>query len=168
MPPSLEAFACLAVVEAQLEKAMRLAGGAAALRDAMGAPISPTDSAMLDRWLGPARRALGEAATGTEWAAGRRVPLQQLVVDALTPAPRRVPPPRRNADAFALTPREQQVADLLAQGRTNRQIAEALVIGLRPAVRHVRAVLGKLGVERRAEVAVRAASRTPTDRPDPD
>jgi DNA-binding CsgD family transcriptional regulator/tetratricopeptide (TPR) repeat protein len=52
-----------------------------------------------------------------------------------------------------LTEREAEVAALLAEGLTNRQIAERLVVSPKTAGHHVSAVLAKLGVQRRGEVA---------------
>ncbi|MFE0201481.1 response regulator transcription factor [[Kitasatospora] papulosa] len=52
-----------------------------------------------------------------------------------------------------LTPREQQVAALLAQGLTDKQIAAQLVVSLRTAQGHVQRILRKLGFTSRAQVA---------------
>jgi D-xylose transport system permease protein len=56
-----------------------------------------------------------------------------------------------------LTPREREVAGLIAQGLTNRQIAEALTISERTAGAHVEHMLSKLKFRSRAQVAVWAA-----------
>jgi D-xylose transport system permease protein len=56
-----------------------------------------------------------------------------------------------------LTPREREVAGLIAQGLTNRQIAEALMISERTAGAHVEHMLSKLTFRSRAQVAVWAA-----------
>jgi DNA-binding CsgD family transcriptional regulator/tetratricopeptide (TPR) repeat protein len=52
-----------------------------------------------------------------------------------------------------LTERESEVAALLAEGLTNGEIAQRLVISEKTVGHHVSSVLGKLGVRRRAEVA---------------
>jgi DNA-binding CsgD family transcriptional regulator len=59
----------------------------------------------------------------------------------------------------SLTPREAEVARLIARGLTNRQIADALVISERTAGSHVYRLLGKLGFSTRAQVAAWAVSR---------
>jgi D-xylose transport system permease protein len=56
-----------------------------------------------------------------------------------------------------LTPREREVAGLIAQGLTNREIAEALMISERTAGAHVEHMLSKLKFRSRAQVAVWAA-----------
>ena len=58
-----------------------------------------------------------------------------------------------NALASALTEREQAVARLLAQGASNRQIAEALVITENTVKTHVRNVLKKLELRSRGQLA---------------
>jgi non-specific serine/threonine protein kinase len=62
-----------------------------------------------------------------------------------------------------LTWRERDVAALLAKGRTNRQIAEQLVISERTAEHHVQSILNKLGLATRAQVAGWAASIRSTE-----
>lgn len=52
-----------------------------------------------------------------------------------------------------MTNREDEVAALVAQGRTNRQIAAALHISEKTVERHLSSIFRKLGVDRRAAVA---------------
>jgi DNA-binding CsgD family transcriptional regulator len=68
-------------------------------------------------------------------------------------------PPRPEASAAGLTPRELEVLRLLADGVSNRGIGERLVISEKTAVRHVSNIFGKLGVHSRAEAARLAAER---------
>lgn len=58
-----------------------------------------------------------------------------------------------------LTRRELEVAELVGQGLTNRQIADALVISLRTAEGHVERILAKLGFTTRSQVAAWVHSR---------
>ncbi len=60
---------------------------------------------------------------------------------------------------FRLTSREREVLALVATGRTNRQIADALFIGEKTAGLHVSNILGKLGAGGRTE-AVAIARRS--------
>lgn len=57
-------------------------------------------------------------------------------------------------DANVLSRREREVADLVAQGCSNREIAQRLVLSERTAANHVQHVLTKLGLNRRGELAV--------------
>jgi DNA-binding NarL/FixJ family response regulator len=68
-------------------------------------------------------------------------------------APERTPPPLIES----LTERENDVLELLAQGRKNREIAEQLFITERTVKFHVSAILGKLGASNRTEAVKIAA-----------
>jgi DNA-binding NarL/FixJ family response regulator len=60
-------------------------------------------------------------------------------------------PATSGIDRFALTPREHEVLLLLAEGLTNRTIAERLFISEKTTEKHVAQVLSKLGVRTRGE-----------------
>jgi predicted ATPase len=79
----LEGFACLAVREKDFERALRLAGAAAALRHTMGAVPRPGEQAKLDLTLRPAWQNLDPAATKATWGAGWKMPLDQAIQYAL-------------------------------------------------------------------------------------
>jgi DNA-binding NarL/FixJ family response regulator len=58
--------------------------------------------------------------------------------------------------ADVLTPREREVARLVAQGLSKRQVAEQLVLTEKTAANHVGRVFEKLGVHSRGRLALRA------------
>jgi DNA-binding CsgD family transcriptional regulator len=58
-----------------------------------------------------------------------------------------------------LTPREREVAALVAQGKTSREIADLLVVSERTAEVHVSNILGKLGFTSRAQIAAWAVEK---------
>jgi DNA-binding CsgD family transcriptional regulator len=62
----------------------------------------------------------------------------------------------RRSPGLGLTPRETEVLRLVAAGRSNREIAEALFISVKTASVHVSHILGKLGVAGRGEAAAAA------------
>jgi ATP/maltotriose-dependent transcriptional regulator MalT len=100
--------------------------------------------------LAAIQRDLGEAAFATAWAEGQRLTLDDLatvpipaVVHASSPAPTVGPL------VEPLTAREVEVLRLLAQGLTNAQIAETLIISPHTVNAHLRAIFGKLGVTTR-------------------
>lgn len=62
----------------------------------------------------------------------------------------------------ALSPRQQEVAEALAAGHSNKEIARALGISLATVKDHVHAVLSRLGLERRGQVAALVGSVRPT------
>ena len=55
-----------------------------------------------------------------------------------------------------LSPREREVLELLAQGQTNREIAQHLTVSSSTVKIHVEHILAKLGVSDRTQAAVRA------------
>jgi DNA-binding NarL/FixJ family response regulator len=69
---------------------------------------------------------------------------------------------RIDADpAMALTRRELEVADLVAQGLTNREIASRLFVSERTAQNHVQHILDKLDLPNRSQIAVWVRGRSP-------
>ena len=75
---------------------------------------------------------------------------------ALSPSPSR---DGSLALAEDLTPREMEVLQLLADGLTNKAIAQRLGISDHTVKFHVNAILGKLGAQSRTEAVVRATQR---------
>jgi hypothetical protein len=81
---SLESLAGLAAVWGRgLERAARLWGAAAALREAIGAPLPPSEREKYEREVGAARAALGEEAFASAWAEGEAMTLEQAIAYAL-------------------------------------------------------------------------------------
>ena len=78
----LECFAGSAAAQLQPERSLRLAGAAAALRQAIGAPLSPTDRAKLEPILDSARQALGTAGTAA-WLEGWAMQPEQAIEEVL-------------------------------------------------------------------------------------
>ncbi len=73
----------------------------------------------------------------------------------------RAPTPRQIAkkEFGGLTPREREIAAMIAQGKTNREIAETLVVSERTVETHVTNVLTKLGFESRTRIAAWAVEK---------
>jgi two-component system nitrate/nitrite response regulator NarL len=98
-----------------------------------------------------------DVAAGRLAAAVRALAGGLLVFDdaLLPPLPRPLPAPQ--AQSEPLTPRELEVLQLVAQGLSNRRIAERLGISEHTAKFHVNAIVGKLGAQTRTDAAIRAA-----------
>ena len=105
-----------------------------------------------------ARQLIEELATTIDDASLR----EQFVQTALGSLPKEKPLPPREAarQAFGgLTAREREVAQLVAQGKTSREIADLLVVSERTAEGHVNNILGKLGFTSRAQIAAWVVER---------
>ncbi len=131
----------------------------AAAREADGgAPLTAARARLAEgRALAAAgdRRAAVEALTAAESAldgfgAIRR---RDEAVRELRRLGHRVLRPAREPAHGPLTARELQIAELVAAGRTNKEIAEQLVLSPRTIEAHLRNIYGKLGVRSRVELA---------------
>jgi len=65
--------------------------------------------------------------------------------------------PQQDARLSSLTAQERRILDLIAEGRTNRQIAEAMYLAEKTVKNYVSNLLAKLGMERRTQAATFAA-----------
>jgi predicted ATPase len=79
---ALECLAVSAAAQSNAELSLHLAGAAAALRQRLGAPLTPAGQPRLEKALEFARRTLGNAA-GTAWMEGWAMPIEQAVHQAL-------------------------------------------------------------------------------------
>jgi predicted ATPase/DNA-binding CsgD family transcriptional regulator len=164
----LESFAALAVAENQPERAVLLAAASTTLREAAGLP--PLPGARAERYLVPARH-LGTSAVTRLWAQGLAMSPEEAIGLALEPpATRGEPAPASTTPApplpasgvtppGALTPRELEIAALVAEGRSNKSIGEELVISPATVARHIANIMAKLGFRSRAQIAVWVANR---------
>jgi predicted ATPase len=81
----LECFACSASAQVQAERSLRLAGAAAALRQNIGAPLTPAEQAKLEASLDAARHAMTNTAGATAWLEGWAMPVEKAIEDVLMP-----------------------------------------------------------------------------------
>ena len=168
----LEAFAALATREDRPERAVQLTAAASALREVAGLPA--LSGARTERYLASARH-LGENTIARLWAQGLAYSSDEAAALALDigPGPHLMggrdtvaltalgSDQAATIPAGALTPRERQVVALVANGRSNKAIAEALFISPATAARHVANILAKLGFRSRAQIAAWAADHQP-------
>lgn len=80
---ALECLAVSAAAQSNAEQSLHLAGAAAALRQRLGAPLTPTEQPRLEKALEFARRTLGNAAGLTAWMEGWAMPVERAVHEAL-------------------------------------------------------------------------------------
>ncbi|ONI92041.1 LuxR family transcriptional regulator [Saccharothrix sp. ALI-22-I] len=149
----LEALAWIAAGEPDRRRAATLLGAVQECWQAIGA--SPAKSPHLlgyhDECEQRTRHALGEQAFQAAFQRGVDLGLTDAIGYALDEKPQ---PARSPAGTTTtLTQREQQVADLVAEGLTNKGIAARLVISQRTAESHVKNIMTKLGFTKRTQLA---------------
>jgi len=170
----LESFAVLAAREGDPERSLLLAAAAAALRERSGLPS--LSGARTDRYLAAARGLSDDMVAGL-WARGRRLTAEEAIALALDPAATVHPtdadvrpeagasiPAGASVPAALLTARELEIAALVAAGRSNKDIADELVISPATVARHIANIMAKLGFRSRAQIAtwITARGQTPT------
>jgi len=140
-------------------EAVRLFGAAEAAREAMGISLHHLMlPKVYARDLAAARRHLSEEAFAAKWAEGRGMEREDLLPAAqatrtLVAGSAPSAPRQRTNPAISLTAREIEVLRLVAEHRTDREIATILYIGVRTVEFHLSNILGKLGAENRREAA---------------
>lgn len=149
MVDELETLALVASAQRQPVRALRLWGGAEALRATIGAPYNPPEQRQYERFLEDVRPQLDGGALSRALEAGRALTLPEVLDAALAASP---------SAAIAvgvLSPREREIAMLVAQGRSNAQIAATLGLAVGTVNLHVSHILRKLGCTSRVEIAAR-------------
>jgi DNA-binding NarL/FixJ family response regulator len=132
--------------------------------------MSPDQRDDYNRTVSSLHAQLGEQVFNVVWAEGSKMTLEQILaaLDELKTPERVIPsssspnidqPPPRLIDANDLTPRELGVLRLVAQGLTDVQIAEKLVISPRTVNAHLTSIYRKINVSSRS-----AATRYAIDR----
>ena len=170
---SLYGLACVAASREQPVRAARLWGAVEGMEEAYGVHISPIALAQMEYEgrLAVARSQLDEEVWSAAWAQGKAMALEHAVEYALSeeredhepPAlvtvPETQPHPAVDEPAERFTPREQEIALLVARGLTNRQIAQELSISERTVENHIASILRKQGFSSRARIATWVAHR---------
>lgn len=157
---NLEGLAAVAGATGHPERAARLLGAAEMLRSTMKTPLTPFEREDLQHTRDVVRTGLGEQPFEAAWTFGMAMAPEQAVEYALAVGASLLPTSEHTLDSSSvmtsvpLTHRQREVAALIAWGRTNREIATALVITERTAATHVQHILNKLGFSSRAQIAV--------------
>ena len=155
MALSIDTLACIAERRDHHTRAAELFGAASVLWHMVGA--SPGSYVGIDehhrRHTELARRALGDAAYEAAYTRGSQLAIDQAVDLALETKRAEAKPAEPTPAETPLTRREQQIAELVAEGLTNRDIAARLIISQRTAEAHVEHILTKLGFSSRTQIA---------------
>jgi non-specific serine/threonine protein kinase len=158
---SLTGLASLTVRARQGERGVLLLAAADAIRTDLGAPLAPAQRAPRERLLSDLRRGITADAFDAAWQTGTGMTLSEAVgLGAETAAELATAPAAPAAPAespavaeVGLTKREREVLRLIVEGRSDKEIGEALFISHRTAMTHVLNILNKLGVNSRTAAA---------------
>ena len=158
---SLVTLASVALGLGEPARASRLWGMAEATREAFGIHLTPMTHVLINykSLLADSRARLGDAAFERAWNEGKAMKGARAIEYALagegsSPASKEAP---AGTKEDTLSPREQEVAALVARGLTNRRISEELHVSERTVTTHVGRILKKLDLASREQVAERVA-----------
>lgn len=140
-------------------RAVLIFAAATALRTPLKSVIDPADRPTYDQTLQTLRISLGQERFAAAWAKGEGLPLTKVVTLALEPAlsPSEMATlSQAKADKVkfgGLSARERETAALIAQGKTNREIAKIMVVREKTIETYVTRILNKLGFDSRVQIA---------------
>ena len=152
----LEGLAMLALVEGDAGRTVKLVGAASGLRAEGGDKAAPDWGKQVEAGLATARAKLGRQAAESTWRQGAALGAAEAVRYATGASP--AAPDGRSP----LTAREREVAELIAEGLTNPEIAKRLRMADRTADAHVEHIRNKLGLRSRSQIAIWAHERLGT------
>jgi non-specific serine/threonine protein kinase len=111
--------------------------------------------------LSALKKALGDERFAAAWADGEARSLEASIAEALSqPESAAAEAARAQQEHLGgLTPRERQVAALIVQGKSNKEIAAAMTVTLKTAEAYVSRILHRLGFNSRAQIAVWAKDK---------
>jgi predicted ATPase/DNA-binding CsgD family transcriptional regulator len=154
----LAGLAFHAAVGGQPKVAAQLLGASETIRLGAGAIVMPVLAPVLDQAEEGATAALGKPKYDAEFSAGKGLSRASAVRLALGEPQPATQSKRDSAVVGALAKRETDVARLIADGMSNKQIGVKLFISERTVDSHVRSILNKLGFNSRAQIAGWVAS----------
>jgi non-specific serine/threonine protein kinase len=165
---AMEFLSWCAVAMGDAERGARLSGAVQVILKPLGAP--PASFAPILGWrekvVLQAIAVLGESTYEQIYRSAMQFSADEAIAYALgTAGPHSAERPAGSESP--LTPREEQVAEMIADGLSNKEISEQLVISQRTAETHAANILKKLGYVSRTQVAVWTTERrrqSPADR----
>jgi ATP/maltotriose-dependent transcriptional regulator MalT len=158
IPPALEGLAAVVAAQGEPTWAARLWGAAESQRESYGTPLAPIYRAGYEQAVAKASIQLGEKTFAAAWYEGRMMTLEQVLAAKGTAeilAPKAMEPSSPSLAQMqpispaGLTTRELEVLRLVAQGLTDAQVAQQLVISPRTVNSHLTSIYSKLGVDSR-------------------
>jgi predicted ATPase/DNA-binding CsgD family transcriptional regulator len=152
MAECLLGFAALALAAEAPAAGARLLGAAAALGGRQVTSEWAATRLAYEALLTRVREGLAEKNFAAQQAAGEELSLDEAVAYALTIAETGGATRAARKKLDELTPRQREVAILVAEAKSNDEIAQQLVVSKRTVETHVSHILGKLGFGSRAQI----------------
>jgi non-specific serine/threonine protein kinase len=152
MAECLIGFAALTIASDLPATAARLLSAVVAIGGQQIASAWAATRMEYEHYSASARSGLTEEAFRAEQAAGGQLSLEQAVAYAQDVARKVTAAQKARVQLDELTPREREVAALIAQARSNGEIAEELVVSKRTVETHVANIRSKLGFTSRAQI----------------
>ena len=149
----LDALGCCAAAAGQARLASQLLGAAETVRTEAGATVIATLAPLVAQAEASAVAALGAARFEAEFTAGKGLPRDTAIRLALGQPAQVAAATSDDGSVAPLGKREADVARLVADGLSNKQIGARLFISERTVDSHVRGILNKLGFNSRAQIA---------------
>ncbi len=152
---ALDMAGCCLVALGDAVAGVRLLAASDWARDYTGTSMfGPQHALLRDVYEQQAHQVLGDTLFQAALEAGAGIGVETAMAEALGEGPAPAEPPSKGEGGdSALTRRETEIAALVAEGLTNRQIAERLVIAKRTVDSHLEHILAKLGFASRAQIA---------------
>jgi DNA-binding CsgD family transcriptional regulator len=150
----LETLAWMAAERGAGERAAILLGCAQHVRELSSLALIELYRQQHERSTSLITRGIGHRAFDAAYARGRAMTIDEGIAFAVDdkPAPKLVPPAKTASDT-ELTPRQLEIARLIADDLTNRQIADRLFLSERTVETHITNILNKLGLNSRVQLS---------------
>jgi predicted ATPase/DNA-binding CsgD family transcriptional regulator len=150
----LDGLGCVAAGSGQARHAAQLLGAAETVRTQAGASLIPFLAPLIAMAAESATAGLGASKFQAETTAGKRLSRDEAIRLALGEPAQVAASVTANGEGRGLLgKREAEVAQLVAEGLSNKQIGARLFISERTVDSHVRGILNKLGFNSRAQIA---------------
>jgi non-specific serine/threonine protein kinase len=162
----LETLASMAAERDRLEHAAIVLGAAQRVRDSSSLTLIELYRQQHERSVSLIIRGIGQRSFDAAYARGHAMTIDEGVAFAMEDKPATKPaPPVQPAPDTVLSPRQLEIAGLIADDLTNRQIADRLFLSERTVETHITNILNKLGLNSRVQLSRWIAEVPPTAPP---